>query len=144
LGVAQSGGLDGLLVINGRFYQTDYTQPLLFIADSGYLDGLVANANLAGDHWGVMNETGQYPGQTWLWLFSFWYQVFPFTSDTGFLGLNGGNADLGIILIMTALTVLLALVPFIPILRDIPRWLPLHRLIWRRYYASKTGAAART
>jgi hypothetical protein len=143
LGVAQSGGLDGLLVISGRFYQTDYTQPLLFIADSGYLDGLVANANLAGDHWGVMNETGQYPGQTWLWLFSFWYQVFPFTSDSGFLGLNAGNADLGIILIMTALTILLALVPFIPILRDIPRWLPLHRLIWRSYYTPKISAPAR-
>ena len=144
LGVAQSGGLDGLLVINGRFYQTDYTQPLLFIGDSGYLEGLVSDANLAGDQWGVMNETGQYPGQTWLWLFSFWYQVFPFTSDTGFLGLNAGNADLGIIIIMTALTVLLALVPFIPILRDIPRWLPLHRLIWRRYYAPKKVASART
>jgi hypothetical protein len=144
LGVAQSGGLDGLLVINGRFYQTDYTQPLLFIGDSGYLEGLVADANLGGDRWGVMNETGQYPGQTWLWLFSFWYQVPPFTSDTGFLGLNGGNADLGIIIIMTFLTVLLALVPFIPILRDIPRWLPLHRLIWRSYYTSKTSAPART
>lgn len=138
LGVAQSGGLDGLLVINGRFYQTDYTQPLLFIGDSGYLEGLVSDANLAGDQWGVMNETGQYPGQTWLWLFSFWYQVPPFTSDTGFLGLSGGNADLGIIIIMTGLTILLALVPLIPVLRDIPRWLPLHRLIWRRYYASKT------
>lgn len=141
LGVAQSGGLDGLLVINGRFYQTDYTQPLLFIGDSGYMEGLVAAANLAGDRWGVMNETGQYPGQTWLWLFSFWYQVFPFTSDTGFLGLNAGNADLGIILIMTVLTILLALVPFIPVLRDIPRWLPLHRLIWRRYYAPKSPPA---
>ena len=144
LGVAQSGGLDGLLVINGRFYQTDYTQPLLFIGDSGYLEGLVSDANLAGDQWGVMNETGQYPGQTWLWLFSFWYQVPPFTSDTGFLGLNGGNADLGIIIIMTGLTILLALVPFVPVLRDLPRWLPLHRLIWRRYYASKTKTPART
>ena len=144
LGVAQAGGLDGLLVINGRFYQTDYTQPLLFMGDSGYLEGLVAEANLAGDKWGVMNETGQYPGQTWLWLFSFWYQVFPFTSDTGFIGLNAGNADLGIIIIMTALTFLLALVPFIPILRDIPRWVPLHRLIWRRYYASKSAAPTRT
>jgi len=144
LGVAQSGGLDGLLVINGRFYQTDYTQPLLFMGDSGYLEGLVADANLAGDRWGVMNETGQYPGQTWLWLFSFWYQVPPFTSDTGFLGLNAGNADLGIIIIMTALTFLLALVPFIPILRDIPRWVPLHRLIWSRYYASKTATPSHT
>ena len=144
LGVAQSGGLDGLLVINGRFYQTDYTQPLLFIGDSGYLEGLGADANLAGDRWGVMNETGQYPGQTWLWLFSFWYQVFPFTSDNGFIGLNAGNADLGIVIIMTVLTILLALVPFIPVLRDIPRWLPLHRLIWRSYYAAKRSAAPRT
>ena len=62
LGVAQTGGLDGLLVINGRFYQTDYTQPLLFMGDSGYLDGLATAANLTGDRWGVMNETGQYPG----------------------------------------------------------------------------------
>jgi hypothetical protein len=144
LGVAQTGGLDGLLVINGRFYQTDYTQPLLFMADSGYLDGLATEANLTGDRWGVMNETGQYPGQTWLWLFSMWYQVFPFTSDSGILGLNAGNADLGIVLIMSVLTILLALVPLIPILRDIPRWVPIHRLIWRRYYAPRSTAASRT
>jgi hypothetical protein len=137
LGVAQTGGLDGLLVINGRFYQTDYTQPLLFLGDSGYLDNLATDANLTGDKWGVMNETGQYPGQTWLWLFSFWYQVPPFTSDEGFLGLNAGNADLGIMIIMGVLTVLLALVPLIPILRDIPRWVPIHRLIWRSYYTAR-------
>ena len=34
------------------------------------------------------------------------------------------------------LTVLLVFVPFIPGLRDIPRWIPIHKLIWRRYYAS--------
>ena len=144
LGVAQTGGLDGLLVINGRFYQTDYTQPLLFLGDSGYLDNLANEANLTGDKWGVMNETGQYPGQTWLWLFSFWYQVPPFTSDSGFLGLNAGNADLGIIILMTVLTILLALVPLVPILRDIPRWVPIHRLIWRRYYHAKSRAPSRT
>jgi len=51
--------------------------------------------------------------------------------------LNADNADLGIIILMTVLTVALALVPFIPVLRDIPRWLPIHRLIWRRYYTTK-------
>ncbi|MEA2656817.1 MAG: hypothetical protein QOI23_2182 [Chloroflexota bacterium] len=137
LGVAQTGGLDGLLVSNGRFYQTDYTQPLLFIGDGGYLDSLATDAHLTGDLWGMMNETGQYPGQTWLWLYTMWYQVPPFTSDTGFLGLNAGNADLGIIILMTVLTIALALVPFIPVLRDIPRWLPIHRLIWRKYYSPK-------
>jgi hypothetical protein len=72
-----------------------------------------------------------------------WYQVWPFTSDTGFLGLNGGNADLGIVVLMTVLTAALALVPLIPILRDIPRWVPIHRLIWRQYYAPKSKAAER-
>ena len=141
LGVAQAGGLDGLLVINGRFYQTDYTQPLLFMGDGGYLAGLAADAHLTGSLWGMMNETGSYPGQTWLWLYTMWYQIPPFTSSTGFLGLNSSNADLGIIILMTLLTVALALVPLIPILRDIPRWLPIHRLIWRRYYAPRKAPA---
>jgi hypothetical protein len=137
LGVAQAGGLDGLLAINGRFYQTDYTQPLLFIGDGTYLSSLASDAKLTGSLWGMMNETGSYPGQTWLWLYTMWYQVPPFTSTTGFLGFNSSNADLGIILLMTLLTVALALVPFIPILRDIPRWIPIHRLIWRQYYAQR-------
>jgi hypothetical protein len=142
LGVAQTGGLDGLLAINGRFYQTDYTQPLLFLGDSSWFAGLAANQHLSGDLWGMMNETGTYPGQTWLWLYTMWYQVPPFTSDSGFLGLNAGNADLGIIILMTVLTFLLALVPFIPILRDIPRWVPIHRLIWRRYYGPAPRGSA--
>jgi hypothetical protein len=29
------------------------------------------------------------------------------------------------------------LVPFIPALQDIPRGIPIHRLIWRRFYAEE-------
>jgi hypothetical protein len=141
LGMAQSGALDGLLQVNGRFYQTDYTPALLFMGDGGYLDGLAQNWSLHGDQWGMMNETGQYPGQTWLWLYTMWYQVFPFTDDNGIAGLNSGNADLGIIILMTVLTAALALVPLIPFLRDVPRWIPIHRLIWRDYYAPKKARA---
>ena len=141
LGMARSGALDGLLQINGRFYQTDYTPALLFIGDSGYLDSVATTWKLHGDQWGMMNETGQYPGQTWLWLYTMWYQIFPFTSDTGVLGANGGNADLVVVILMTVLTGALALVPFIPVLRDIPRWTRIHRLIWRDYYAPKKAAA---
>ena len=141
LGMAKSGALDGLLQISGRFYQTDYTPALLFIGDGGYLDGLAQNWSLHGDQWGMMNETGQYPGQTWLWLYTMWYQIYPFTDENGVLGLNAGNADLGVIIIMTLLTAGLALVPFIPLLRDVPRWVPIHRLIWREYYAPKKARA---
>jgi hypothetical protein len=141
LAMGQSGALDGLLQINGRFYQTDYTPALLFMGDGGYLSGQAQSWNLLGNQWGMMNETGRYPGQTWLWLYTMWYQVWPFTSDTGFLGLNASNADLGIIILMTVLTGALAAVPLIPILRDIPRWVPIHRLIWREYYAPKRKSA---
>jgi hypothetical protein len=137
LGIAQAGGLDGLLLVNDRFYQTDYTQGLLFMGDGTFLSGLAQQWNLTGSQWGMMNETGRYPGQTWLWLYTMWYQVFPFTSSSGVAGLNAANADLGIIILMTLLTAALALIPFIPGLRDIPRWIPIHRLIWRAYYSKK-------
>jgi hypothetical protein len=35
---------------------------------------------------------------------------------------------------MTLLNVGLLLVPFIPGVRDIPRWIPVHQLIWREHY----------
>jgi hypothetical protein len=126
LGLARTGALDSLLLSSGNLYQTDFTKPLLFMGDGNYLPGLAADQHLTGDQWGMMNETGLYPGQTWLWLFSFWYQIPPFNT--------AANTDLLVILLMIVLTALLALVPFIPILRDIPRWIPVHRLIWRRYY----------
>jgi hypothetical protein len=140
LGLAQTGALDGLLLSKGSFYETDYTAPLLFIGDGSYFGTLAQQQKLTGSQWGMMNETGRYPGQTWLWLFTMWYQVAPFNRDHGFLGVNSANADLAIVVLMTVLSACLVLVPFIPGLRDIPRWIPVHRLIWRRYYADqRTG-----
>jgi hypothetical protein len=41
---------------------------------------------------------------------------------------------------MTGLaTLLLLLVPFIPGLRDIPRWIPVHRLVWRDWNRRSAG-----
>ena len=51
-------------------------------ADGAYLEDQARARNLGGDQWGMMNETGNYPGQPWMWLYTFWYQVPPFsTSD---------------------------------------------------------------
>ena len=133
LRVARSGGLDGLLQASDKFYQTDYTRPLLFMGDGSTLSGLADEQKLTGDQWGMMNETGRYPGQAWLWLYTMWYQVAPFDRDEGgFLGISAANADLAVVVVMLILTTLLVLVPFIPGLRDIPRWIPVHRLIWKR------------
>ncbi|HET7311795.1 MAG TPA: hypothetical protein VFJ17_10775 [Mycobacteriales bacterium] len=124
--MAQSGGLDGALLSQGHFFATDYTKPLLFVADGTYLEDRARNEHLGGDQWGMMNETGNYPGQAWLWLYTFWYQVKPFSTS--------GNADALVWGLMMLLTVGFVLIPFIPGVRSIPRWIPVHRLIWRDYY----------
>ncbi len=124
--MGQSGALDGALLSSRQFYNTNYTKPLLFIADGTYLDNLAGQQNLHGDQWGMMNETGNYPGQAWLWLYTLWYQVPPMNSSP--------NGDLQVWAIMMGLTALLVLVPFIPGLRSIPRWSKVYRLIWRVHY----------
>jgi hypothetical protein len=136
LDLARSGGLDGYLLTTGGFYRTDYTKPLLFLADSGYLQDQARAEHLGGNQWGMMNETGRYPGQAWLWLYTFWYQIPPFTGT--------GNADAWIWATMMVLSALLVAVPFIPGLRSVPRLTRVYRLIWREHYRShrQPGGAA--
>jgi len=136
LTLARSGGLDALLLTSNHFYQTDFSRPLLFLDDGGYLGNLAQAQNLTGSQWGMMNETGRYPGQAWLWLYTMWYQIPPFNSDTGVLGVSSANADLAVVAVMLVLSLLLIFVPFIPGLRDLPLLIPIHKLIWRRHYAS--------
>jgi hypothetical protein len=134
LQLAQAGALDGLLLSSNHFYQTDYTKPLIFMGDGGYLAGLAQDQHLTGSQWGMMNETGLYPGQTWLWLYTLWYQLPPFNTAWA------SATDLLVVLMMALLSLLLLLVPFIPGLRDIPRLIPIYRLIWRGYYAERSVA----
>ncbi|MGO9856786.1 MAG: hypothetical protein ACLPYY_17300 [Acidimicrobiales bacterium] len=130
--MAQSGGLDGtLLSEGGQFYNTNYTKPLLFLADGTYLADQAGAQHLQGSQWGMMNETGNYPGQAWLWLYTMWYQVAPMNSST--------NGDLEVWVIMMVLSIGLIFLPFIPVLRSIPRWTRVYRLIWRRHYRALAG-----
>ena len=128
LSFAQSGGLDGALLTSKQFYQTDYTNPLLLLADGGLLGNRAEAEHLLGAQWGMMNETGSYPGQVWLWLYTFWYQIKPFSTSA--------NADILVMALMGVLSLALILVPFIPGVRDVPRWIPIYKLIWRNHYRS--------
>jgi hypothetical protein len=130
--MARTGALDTVLTHQADFYTTSYTLPLLFLEDGNYLSNQAAHQHLAGDQWGMMNETGNYPGQAWLWLYTFWYQIPPFNSS--------GNGDILVWALMMLLTVLLALVPFIPGLRTIPRKVRIYRIIWREHYRSAEHA----
>lgn len=135
LALGESGAMDGLLLTSGHFYQTDYTRPLLFTQNTGALDDLAATYNLQGSTWGVMNETGNYPGQAWLWLFTMLYQIPPYTTAWS------ANADLMAVLTITILTLILLFLPWIPGLNRLPRYLPVYRLIWKDYYREQRQAA---
>jgi len=133
LAMARSGALDAALVEHAPFYATNYTNAILFIGDSwkaqhgaSYWGQIVEAQHMSGSQWGVMNETGSWPGQPWLWLYTMWYQVGPMASSS--------NADIEVVAIMTVCSLALVLVPFLPGIRSIPRWIPVHRLIWRSYY----------
>jgi hypothetical protein len=134
LTMARSGAIDADLLAQHPFYGTDYTKPLLFLEDGSYFASLASAQHLTGTQWGVMNETGSYPGQPWLWLYTLWYQVPRFSSSA--------NVDLIAIYLTSLATLLLLAVPFVPGLRDIPRLVPIHRLVWRNW--NRTEAANAT
>jgi hypothetical protein len=127
--MARSGALDQALITGDSFYSTDYSQSLLFISDGSYLADVAGKQHLQGNQWGVMNETGSYPGSAWLWLYTFWYQIPPFSTSS--------NADILVLTVMIILTAGLTLMPFIPGLRSIPRRSRVYRLIWREHYRSQ-------
>jgi hypothetical protein len=134
LTLARSGAIDTDLLAQRQFYGSDFTKPLLFINDGGYYTDTATAMHLTGSQWGVLNETGSYPGQPWLWLYQLWYQLPGFRTSP--------NADLIAIYLTGAATILLLCIPFIPGLRDIPRWIPVHRLVWRDWNRQAASGTA--
>ncbi|MBS2965194.1 hypothetical protein KGA66_19245 [Actinocrinis puniceicyclus] len=126
LAQAKSGSLDATLSAESGFYHSDYTLPLMFLADGSDLAAAGEQQHLAGDQWGMTNEVDNYPGQVWLIPDSFFYQVSPFD--------HSPNGDALVWAVMAVLTAVFLLVPFIPGLRRIPRLIPVYRLVWREHY----------
>ncbi len=133
--MAKAGALDAALLSQGGFFQTDNTKQILFFGDGAYLDDAGTAANLQGGTWGMMNETGRYPGQAWLWLYSFWYQIPPFNNEES--KPIGANADAYIMALMGVLSLGLILIPVIPGVKSLPYKIPIHRGIWRQYYEAQ-------
>jgi len=130
LRLGRSGLLEGALAAeNNRYYPYtfDPTKALLFFSiASPYMDSAQHLQQLGNPQWGIVHETGNYPGAWWLDIYQFWYEVPQIA--------NSPNADLIVVLIMVALFIVLLLLPFIPGLRRIPHGVKLYRLIWRDWY----------
>lgn len=136
LKLGQSGAMDGLLLTSNHFYRTDYTRPLLFMQNDA-VAARAQNFNLLGSQWGVMNETGNYPGQAWLWLYTLFYQIPPYTTAWA------ANTDALAVLSVTILSLVLLFLPWIPGMNRLPERLKVYRLIWRDYYREMEQPAAR-
>ena len=68
----------------------------------------------------------------WLWLYTFWYQIKPFSTSE--------NADILVMTIMGVMSLAFVLIPFLPGIRDIPRRIPIYKLIWRDHYRRVASA----
>lgn len=143
--MALSGAYDNAMTGQGQFFQTDQTKQLLLLGDGSYMDDRATSLHLQGNQWGMMEEAGDWPGQQWLAFASVWYQLPVFNaadSDTGFTRTLTDNADVIIASILVLLLGTFLFTPYIPGLRDLPRWIPLHRLVWKDYY-KKHGRQAK-
>ncbi|MGE5530639.1 MAG: hypothetical protein ACM3VW_00810 [Bacteroidota bacterium] len=129
LAAAKAGMLDSQLVqSSGNTYSWNLTKPLLYLADGSYLGQIADKYKLKGDQWGIMNEIGSWPGQPWLWWYAMWYNV------PGPIRAAHGYSDIYAIMFAMPVVLLILLIPFIPGVRSLPRYLKIYRLIWRPYY----------
>jgi hypothetical protein len=138
---ATSGGLDAFMTSGqggnaGSFYNLDYTKSLMFLADGVYYNATGSSnaapryaGYLGGDQWGVVNEVANWPGAWWLTPYSIWYQFGP--------GLTSDNGDLYVMILVGIFSFFILLIPFIPGVRSIPRWIPIYKIMWKDYYDVK-------
>ncbi len=126
LALGRAGLLEGALQSNERLpYATDNTNSLLFFQDDVYAS-VADQLDLTGSQWGIVHETGNYPGAWWLWPYAIFYHIPPMSSSP--------NGDIQVGLIMIVIFLILLFLPFIPGLNRIPHWIKIYRLIWRDWY----------
>jgi len=129
LSIARTGALDGYLASSsGTQLSTNPYKSTMFFSDGTLWSTIATGQGLTGDQYGVMNELWNYPGQFWLILYAVPYHIPAIGTSSA--------ADLwvGMLIVLVGMLLQLAL-PWIPGLRDIPRALPLYKVIYRRYYA---------
>ena len=134
LAIANNGSLDGYLQGSQQQLSTNTTMGTMFFSDGTLWETIAEAQGIAGDQWGVMNELWNFPGQVWLWLYAGMYQIPALNAS------NNANLDLDVGLLMVLFGFLLPMfAPWIPVINRIPRWIPLYKIIYRKYYASMAG-----
>ena len=132
--IAHNGSLDGYFQGSDQQLSTNTTNGTMFFSDGSLWESIATAQGVAGDQWGVMNELWNFPGQVWLWLYAGMYQI-PALNPS-----NNSNLDLDVGLLMILFGFLLPMfAPWIPGINRIPRWIPLYKIIYRKYYQGTAG-----
>jgi hypothetical protein len=130
LDIARKGVLDNYLLSSNNQINTDPSKATLFYSDSTLWGTIATAQGISGDQWGVMNELWNFPGQFWLMLYAIPYHV-PAIAGSA-------SADLWVVITVLLAALIQLLLPWIPGLRDIPRAIPLYKIIYRKHYRETT------
>ncbi len=135
LALGRAGLLEGALSVSDTLpYTLDNTKAMLFFQEGPDSD-FAESVDMLGNQWGITHEVGNLPGPWWLWPYAIWYQIPPLNESP--------NADAIVGSLMLLFFLLLLFAPFIPVIKHIPRWIPIYRIIWRDWYAKQEGRSGK-
>jgi len=128
LALGKSGLMSGALMRNGSVITRFDNQNYLLFLQGAPLQQDPATQTMAGGNWGIIHPAvNGYPGAWWMTIPTWIYQ-WPFVA-------NSTASDALALSIGFLFWLVLALTPWIPGWNRLPRYLGVHRLIWKQYYA---------
>lgn len=127
LNLGKSGLMSGALIRNGAVITRFDNQNYLLFLQGAPMGQAAQSLALTGDQWGIIHSAVPgYPGAWWMTVPTWIYQ-WPFVA-------NSSAADAMALSIGFLFWLTLALTPWIPGLNRLPRYLGVHRLIWKDFY----------
>lgn len=132
LDLGKSGLMAGALMRNGSVITRFDNQNYLLFLQGAPLQNDPATQQLAGGNWGIIHPAiNGYPGAWWMTVPTWIYQ-WPFVA-------NSNAPDAMALSIGFLFWLALALTPWIPGWNRLPRYLGVHRLIWKEFYREHRG-----
>lgn len=133
LHLGQSGMMAGALDRTTGDYTFNNQNSLLFLQGQP-LQSAAARLQLLGTQFGIIHEERvPYPGPWWMTIVTVIYQI-PYIANSP----AGDALALGSGMV---LFLLLVLAPWLPVVNRLPRYLGVHRLIWKQYYTDHPPTA---
>jgi hypothetical protein len=130
LDLGQSGLMSGALMRNGSVITRFDNQNYLLFLQGAPLQDDPATQSMAGGNWGIIHPAiNGYPGAWWMTIPTWIYQ-WPFVA-------NSTASDALALGIGFFFWLALALTPWIPGWNRLPRYLGVHRLIWKEFYRNQ-------